>query len=458
MNYAGTGLRPAGVHRILLRWALMSSYEVVVVGAGVAGLAAARALAEAGMRVALLEARDRIGGRIFTHRVTLENSAGPVFMELGAEFVHGLPQVTWDLVNEGHLSTYELDGERRSFAGGRFDSGEENQGDAEGVIEEMMAWLAKQPAGTDASFAQYLERAGIGASRRKRAASYVEGFNAADSNIIGVAALAKQQLAEDAIQGDRLFHVEGGYDALVNFLSDKFLAAGGTLLLDHPVRQVRWSRSAVSLSGVHAGARHFQLHAKRAVVTLPLGVVNAGTVEFDPVPEETFIHAARLAMGAVVRISLLFDAMFWHENLSFVLTPDEALTAWWTPMPNTAPLITGWAGGPKAAALRQKIGPDPTALLEQSLGALSRFYGVATRDLRQRLIRWQTHDWQADRYACGAYSYAPAGALNASEKMAQPVLDTLYFAGEHTDTTGHWGTVHGALGSGLRAAAQILQL
>ena len=224
------------------------------------------------------------------------------------------------------------------------------------------------------------------------------------------------------------------------------------------MRHVRWSRSAVSVSGVNSGARHFQLHAKRALVTLPLGVVNAGTVEFDPVPEEIFTHAARMAMGAVARISLLFDAQFWHKDLSFLLSPDEALTAWWTPMPNSAPLITGWAGGPKAAALSQTIGPDPAALLEHSLGALSRFYGVATRDLRQRLVRWQTHDWQADRYACGAYSYAPAGALNASEMMARPVSDTLYFAGEHTDTTGHLGTVHGALGSGLRAAAQILDL
>jgi len=438
--------------------ALMSSYEVVVLGAGAAGLAAAHVLAEAGMRVALLEARDRIGGRIFTDHVILENSSEPVSMELGAEFVHGLPQVTWDLVKEADLSTSEMDGERRSFARGRFDSGEESQGDAEGVIEEMVAWLATQPAGTDATFAQYLERAGIDAPRRKRAVSYVEGFNAADSNLIGVAALAKQQLAENAIRGDRLFHVGAGYDALAKFLSDKFLAAGGTLLLEHPVRHVRWSRGAVSLSGVDAGAQHFEMHAKRALVTLPLGVVNAGTVEFDPLPGETFTHAARMAMGAVVRISLLFDAKFWHKNLSFLLAPDEALTAWWTPMPSCAPLITGWAGGPKATALSQKIGPDPTALLEQSLGALSQFYGVATRDLRRRLVRWQTHDWQADQYACGAYSYAPAGALNASEKMARPVLDTLYFAGEHTDTTGHWGTVHGALGSGLRAAAQILRL
>jgi monoamine oxidase len=432
----------------------MGRYDIVVLGAGAAGLAAARILAQAGQRVVLLEARDRIGGRIVTqHAVPSQSAAVP--MELGAEFIQGLPQATWDLVNEARLKTYELDGDHLSFAHGCFESGGENQQDPAAAIEQMTAWLAQQPPGTDDTFAHYLDRAGIDAALRKRATSYVEGFNAADSRVIGIAALAKQQLAEDATHSDRLFHLEAGYDALTRFLAEKFLAAGGTLLLQHPVQQVRWSRGAVALGGVDAGGQRFELLASRALLTLPLAVLNAGTVAFNPAPEEILEHAERMAMGAAVRISLHFDAKFWQEDLSFLLTPDEALTAWWTPMPDRAPLITGWAGGPKAIALGQRRG-DPHALLEESLGVLSRMYGLATGELRRRLLRWQTHDWQMDPYAHGAYSYAPAGALNASEKMAQPVKDTLYFAGEHTDTTGHWGTVHGALGSGLRAAAQIL--
>src|ERR1700723_2426594 len=433
----------------------MSRYDIVVLGAGAAGLAAARVLAQAGKRVVLLEARERIGGRIFTHHAGPSQSAAAP-MEMGAEFIHGLPQATWDLVNEARLRTRELDGDRLSFAHGRFESGGENQQDPAYAIEEMTAWLGKQPPGTDDNFAHYLDRAGIDAAQRKRAASYVESFNAADSRVIGIAALAKQQLAEDAIRSDRLFRIEAGYDALTRFLAEKFLAAGGTLLLGPPVHQVRWSRGAVVLSGLDAGGQRFELPTARALLTLPLAVLNAGTVTFAPAPGEILEHAARMAMGTVVRISLNFDAKFWQEDVSFLFTPDEALTAWWTPMPDRAPLITGWAGGTKAVALGQRMG-DPNALLEESLGALSRIYGIATPELRRRLLRWRTHDWQTDPYARGAYSYAPAGALNASEKMAQPVEDTLYFAGEHTDATGHWGTVHGALGSGLRAAGQILR-
>jgi monoamine oxidase len=434
----------------------MDRYDVLVLGAGIAGLAAARSIADAGRRVALIEARDRIGGRIFTDRIS-RNAGEPVSIELGAEFIHGLPQVSWDLIREANLSTYELDGTQLSFARGGFQSSSEDYGEAVSVIDEMMAWLERQPRGTDVTFAQYLDLAGIDGSRRRRATAYVEGFNAADSRVIGVAALVAQQRAEDKVHSDRLFHVEAGYHALPAFLSDRFRAAGGTLLLEHPVRRVRWSQNAVAVSGVNAGGESFELHAERAIVTLPLGVLQAGTVEFEPAPQEIWSNAARMAMGPVVRISLLFDAKFWQQALSFLLTRDEVPSAWWTPMPNSAPLITGWAGGAKAAALTQRIGAraDWRALLEESLGTLSRMYGIAAQELHARLISWHTHDWQADPYSRGAYSYAPAGALNASANMTLPVADTLFFAGEHTDTTGHWGTVHGALGSGLRAAAQL---
>jgi monoamine oxidase len=443
----------------------MDEYDILVVGAGVAGLAAARVLAEAGRRVALVEARDRVGGRIFTARQHGPASAKPVSIELGAEFVHGLPQTTWDLIREAKLHTYELDGRHLSFAQGRFQTSEEDFGDAGRVIEEMMAWLASQPPGTDASFTEFLDRTGVEASRGRRAAAYVEGFNAANSRAIGVASLAKQQRAEDQIQSDRLFHLEAGYDTLTTFLEHRFRAAGGALFLQHPVRAIRWSPGTTAIGGVDAGGKRFEFQAPRAIVSLPLGVLHAGSVEFEPAPAQVLSHAARMAMGPVIRVSLLFDAKFWQEDLSFLLTRDEIVSAWWTPMPDSTPLITAWAGGPKAIALAQRAGvagmtaaggTNANALVEECLCALARMYRIAVRDLRKRLISRHTHDWQADPYSLGAYSFAPAGALNASDEMTKPVAGTLFFAGEHTDTTGHWGTVHGALGSGLRAAAQIL--
>ena len=78
-------------------------------------------------------------------------------------------------------------------------------------------------------------------------------------------------------------------------------------------------------------------------------------------------------------------------------------------------------------------------------------------DLKKLVVAAHTHDWQADPFSCGAYSYAVAGGAEAPRDLAAPIADTLFFAGEATDFTGHHGTVHGALASGVRAAQEVLK-
>jgi monoamine oxidase len=122
-------------------------------------------------------------------------------------------------------------------------------------------------------------------------------------------------------------------------------------------------------------------------------------------------------------------------------------------------MLTAWIGGPKATELRRSIaaGGDPLALPRRCLATLARIFELSFAELQSLLLSWHEHDWSADPYSRGAYSYVPAGALDAPAKLTAPVEETLYFAGEHTDTTGHWGTVHAAIGSGVRAAEQILR-
>jgi monoamine oxidase len=445
-------------------------YDVLIVGAGAAGLAAARQLAAAGKRVVIVEARDRIGGRIFT-APQAPGDAAPIPIELGAEFIHGLPRSTWELVRESRLATYELDGETWCFEDGLLHPcGEEHRQPFE-VLTQMPAWLAAQPAGSDATFAEYLKRADIDAALGERASAYVEGFNAADRNVIGVAALTRQQRAENEIQADRIFRICKGYSALPRFLADQFLHSGGSILCGRPVRTIRWSRGTVCVGGLDAGNRAFELTARQAVITLPLGVLQAGAVQFDPPPMDLIAQAARMAMGPVLRQTLFFDAPFWDEpllrsagkratqgNLSFLFARAETPATWWTVQPDATPLLTAWAAGPKAVALANKVTltGESRTLLDEALNVLSRIFGLETAVVKKRLRSWHTHDWQGDEYSRGAYSYAPAGALDASLRMTQPVAQTLYFAGEHTDIEGHWGTVHAAFNSGSRAADQIL--
>jgi monoamine oxidase len=385
-------------------------------------------------------------------------------MELGAEFIHGLPRASWDLIREARLATEELDGAQLCFEEGRLQHCGREQSESFEVLNRMSAWLAQQPSGTDLTFAQYLGIAGIDAVSAQRASAYVEGFNAADRNVIGIAALARQQQAEDAIEGDRLFHLRSGYREIPKFLADQCTALGGRLFLQSPVDSIEWRPGFVAMRGTDVQGRPFGFEAKKAVISLPLGVLQSAAVKFAPAPGDLLTHAAGLTMGSAQRISLLFKSKWWTQagvgaataaigedlnKLSFVFARGESLPTWWTSNPSPEALMTGWVAGPRALALRHD------AILDEALLTLSRVFSRPIEMLKNELLCWHSHDWQADPYSRGAYSYAPANALAASDRLAQPIEDTLYFAGEHTDTQGHWGTVHAALQSGLRAAAEI---
>jgi monoamine oxidase len=153
---------------------------------------------------------------------------------------------------------------------------------------------------------------------------------------------------------------------------------------------------------------------------------------------------------------LIFREPFWKAtmpNMRFLFTDNGTPATYWTQHPSDVPMLIGWLGGPKADAIA-----DPGQLPAQVLRSLERTFSLPPQSLDAQLRSSYMHDWQNDPHTLGAYSYAPAGALECSAAMTEPVDNTLYFAGEHTDITGHWGTVHGALRSGLRAAQQALKI
>jgi monoamine oxidase len=429
-----------------------NSYDVIVVGAGMAGLAAARVLSETGRRVAVVEARDRVGGRLLSIR-------GDTPIELGAEFVHGLPVSSWNLIHEASLATYELAGKQYCYDTALNECGNEwNQ--TFDVLRQMGEWLKSQPAGFDCSFQQYLERTGVPATLAERAATYVESFNAADRRRIGVASLVRQQLAEDAIESDRVFHVTAGYDSLPCYLSERIIAAGAVLHLQRQVTQINWSRGSVRVEG-GTGADHFAYQAPQAVITLPLGVLKAEQVRFVPALPTIQGGVSAMAMGSVTRISLLFRQPFWQTlapSLGFLLVRPLRIGTWWTSHPNQTPLLTAWVGGDAAAARLTSSMLSHADLEHIALRDLSTVFSMSLRDLRTQLRSSHYHDWQSDPLSRGAYSYVPAGALPAADALSQPVDQTLYFAGEHAASDGHWGTVHGALASGARAATKLLKV
>lgn len=410
-----------------------------------AGLTAARKLAEAGMPVLVLEARDRVGGRILTLREQDE------VLELGAEFIHGRPAELWDLVGEAGLETYALEGAVLSHKGGRLKKSNDH-----GEIFKFLSGLEKWK-GVDLAFANYPPLERLSLEKREEVIQYVEGFNAADYGRIGVHSLAVQQRAEQETGAYEIFRLRGGYDRVPEFQAKKVREAGGRIELSRPVEKIEWERGHV-LVFARDGGELAQYSAEQAVITLPLSVLQQLGVIFQPVPD-ALIAASRLAMGVARRFTLLFRERWWASSevnlprLSFLFAHDAMPPVWWSAHPWETRSMTGWVGGPRARAFdqctREQIG-------DIACRELASIFGQSLSFLRVQLLCCATHDWQTDPWSSGVYSYVPMGALEVVLKMATPVRETLFFAGEHTDTTGHWGTVHAAMRSGERAAKQVL--
>lgn len=428
----------------------LSKADVLVLGAGIAGLSAARALAEAGHRVLLLEARERAGGRI----LSLATEHG-VTMELGAEFVHGRAPELWKLIDESGSDTVERGGATlRELTQGKLTEDEDTE---TGDLFEPLDRLADIK--DDLPFSEWLRHSDVPQHEQAALLGYVEGFNAADANRISARALGVQQKAEDDIEGDRLWHVRGGYAQLTEFALQRVQQLEVVIRFDCIVESICWQDHDVRVQTNRGVFR-----APKCIVTLPLGVLQS-SIAFDPEPR-AITAARRLAMGNAARFTMIFRERWWESSpllypdalrhLSFLFTPHRVPPVWWTTHPEKPklPTLTGWAGGPRAANIAARSAEE---LGREACAQLAAVFDTPQERVAGALLGSYMHDWTADPFSRGAYSYVPAGALDAPGIMSQPEAATLFFAGEHTDTSGHWGTVHAALRSGLRASSQVLE-
>ncbi|HKP73559.1 MAG TPA: NAD(P)/FAD-dependent oxidoreductase [Pyrinomonadaceae bacterium] len=442
--------------------------DVLIVGAGAAGLAAARELGAANLSVRVLEARERIGGRIYTVR----DEASPVAVELGAEFIHGRPRETWEIVRRAGLTVSDVLDKHLSVRRGAL----VETGDISEELNERMR-AAVRAGERDRSFRDFLAEHFQGErwrEAREEATAFVEGFHASRAERIGVHGLVKTNEASARIHEENSFRVPGGYDLVVNRLRDELDPERVEINLETVVKELRWRRGAVEAWAETAGGDAIEpFRAARAVVTLPLGVLQAsegerGAVNFDPELTDKRDAVRRLEMGQAVRVVLRFREPFWQsielmgegarrESLrewGFIHTDNEWLPSWWTQLPVRAPVLVGWAGGATAEKLARH-GAEFT--VERAKDDLARLLGVARARIDEELEATYAHDWHADPFARGAYSYVPVGGLEAQQTLAEPVEETLFFAGEATNLEGHLGTVHGALSTGVRAAREVIR-
>ncbi|HET9164620.1 MAG TPA: NAD(P)/FAD-dependent oxidoreductase [Candidatus Angelobacter sp.] len=416
--------------------------DALIIGGGIAGLIAARHLTKAGLRVTLLEARDRLGGRIYTE------STGEFPVELGAEFVHGRPEEILALAAEAGVPVVPVQGKFRGKVDGEW-------AEAGHLMEKVDQLFAKLPTREpDESFQYYLDRSGEDDDVKQQALRYVEGFHAANPSLISARSLRRDSEAEEAIEGDHQYRIATGYESLVGAVASRIDRKLCDIVLNAPVHEIVWRPGEVISRTSTA-----EYLAPRAIITLPLGVLKSNNVVFSPALLEKQNAMSFLEMGPVIRVSLCFQEKFWEHDpkmadLSFLFTDDPQFPTWWTSNPLPSPILTGWAAGPNAKA---HTGRSKNEIVTSAVQSLVRIMKISQSDLERQITGSFTHDWQTDPLSRGAYSYAAVGGMDAAAKLAEPVANTLYFAGEATNADGYNGTVHGALATGLRAAEELLQ-
>ncbi|MCT9821255.1 FAD-dependent oxidoreductase [Microbacterium sp. W1N] len=425
--------------------------DVVVVGAGVAGLAAARLLAARGRRVVVLEARDRIGGRTCTDRTD-----GRI-TDLGASWIHGVDDspvaaaaaafgmATREFTVGSYqpdsrpIAYYAPDDRRLSDADARRFTDDVHTADA-----ALADAIAAAPAGSSYDDAAETALATLGwdGERTERVREFLR-HRSEEQYGVHSTRLDAHGLDDDAVDGDEVVFPDG-YDRLAAHLADDL-----DVRLQHVVTEVRWHASGVRVTGDRG-----TLAGAQAVVTVPVGVLAAGDLTIDPpLPEPVAGALSRLEMNDFEKVFLRFDERFWEPDV-YAIRRQGPGAHWWhswydlTDLHGTPTLLT-FAAGPAAIAIRDW---EPERVGDAVLAELRRLYGDAV----PAPTHVQVTAWRADPFARGSYAFMTVGARPADhDLLATPVGGVLHLAGEATWTDDP-ATVTAALRSGHRAAENVL--
>jgi monoamine oxidase len=426
-----------------------TSWDVVIVGAGVSGLSAACELRKSGLSILVLEARDHIGGRAWTrHEPGL---SAPI--ELGAEFIHGRVPETFELLHEVGKAALDTSGAHWTLRDGKLVQNTEDLfGDIQNALERSK--ILEKP---DISFQAWLDRSdqyGLSKEAATMAEAFVEGFDAADPARVSAHFVAEEWGAGGMLDSPQ-FRPLGGYSSVLSALAGSLERDNIQLQLQSVVKEIRWQRGSAEID-VTRFDQTTTLKATTVIVTLPLGVLQAGSVRFTPALDSKQQALEQLVFGPVLKLSLRFRKAFWEElddgryaGASFFHSADTTFPTFWTTLPLRAPLMTAWVAGPKAARLSTEEMPY---IVGQALESLTTIFKGAKLELEGAYL----HNWQTDPYSLGAYSYIGVGGSDARRTLAAPLEDTLFFAGEATDES-EAATVGGALQSGARVAGEITE-
>ncbi len=421
--------------------ALKRDVDVIVIGAGVAGMTTAQALVQEGYDVLVLEAKDTIGGRLKT-----DWSLGAPF-EVGAGWIHGpVGNPITDLAKSVQAKSFVTDDDSSLV----FDhkGGEVEDKIITNKFKDLMR-VYKKIDGTfdsDQSLEKAIKRVSPQTLEDPVSRWMLSAYTEFDTGG-PIENLSAYYFDEDeAFDGADVVLLDG-YDSILEPLADKV-----DVLLNHPVDHIEYE--AGDGVTVHANGEAFEAYV--VVCTCPLGVLKSKKVKFSPaLPSRIQKKIDRLGMGNVTKAALKFESAFWPIDTQYfgVMTEDKGRWNYFLNYRTFSDenILLGLSVGAYAGKIEQLPEKD---IVDDCMMVVRDMFGV---DISEP-INFQVSRWSKDPYSLGAYSYTRVGNKPADfDGFTDPVEDTLIFAGEHT-TFKHHATVHGAYLSGLRAAEQVMEL
>lgn len=419
------------------------SRSIIIVGAGAAGLMAAKELSAKGYKVTILEASARLGGRIWT--LTDTSFMQPV--EAGAEFIHANSALTIQLLHEAGVRYFPVGGKTVHVRNpGQSVPGEDGQWEA---VMQKMSGLPQ-----DMTLQAFLDDYFPGpryAAVRESVRGFAEGFDLADIDKASVFAL----LEEWSHEGGKQYRIEGGYQRLIDYLAGVCQGKGCSIETDSIVKEIYWKPNSVKI--VTENDRSFE--AEKAVITVSLGVLQCelnarAAIAFSPSIYDFFRAAKMIGYGSVIKVLLQFEKTFWEKDAGFILT-DEDVPTWWTQAPAGYPLLTGWLCAPRSRKLPRQ---DDATILSRSLASVATMLKTDLAAVKKMLSAHKIINWADQPFVLGGYSYNFPESANAKKIMGIPIQDTLFFAGEGLYEGVARGTVEAALVSGKSVAEKISAL
>lgn len=435
--------------------------DAVIVGAGMAGMAAALRLLGAGLRVVVLEARDRPGGRLLTdHRL-----GEGLPLELGAQMVHGRTVRTHAWLARAGLSTRPYPTVRRSrlFVQGRVARYPWLFFPFHPVVGTRAAWASvygvpralQDYRGPDLSLSAFLDRESVPAAARTLVTLLHAHVYATDPDSIGVRGQAEEDVLLTEAYGFNNFLVREGYDRLV---ADTSARVGPALRLHSPVRKIERSGSGLVVHvSPDAGGPDRRYLAPAVVVTVPLSILRAEAIEFvPPLPAAKRAAIRRIAFGHAFVVHLrLAESRIRRSLGDFAMAYGLGPSSFYRPrvgLGEGTEYLAAFTVGREAERRQQLTDQEVLDATVQEWEGLTR-----GKNPLGPVHGATLHRWSGDPYARGAYSYLPPGAtLDDRARLATPVNLGLFFAGEATATDGHAATVQGAIATGERAANEVI--